>query len=195
MESLYNKPANNFALISICNELKMKVVQFTSSKAQCVKSYDLNELIDIKSYFNRLFTLSNGGEMEIWKLDSNFDLITNKNADNIGNEHEQRIISFDILPSRKIVMTASEDQRIKIWSLNKILLCQINIFERCDCACFGNSLGDLIISHHNKLSLIREYHLNISDVEIKNLKESIKKNQQKIINFRVYFSRQNSESE
>jgi len=61
--------------------------------------------------------------MEIWKLDSNFDLITNKNADNIGNEHEQRIISFDILPSRKIVMTASEDQRIKIWSLNKILLC------------------------------------------------------------------------
>jgi len=26
MESLYNKPANNFALISICIELKMKVV-------------------------------------------------------------------------------------------------------------------------------------------------------------------------
>jgi len=31
------------------------------------------------------------------------------NPDNTGNEHEMRIISFDILPSRKIVMTASED--------------------------------------------------------------------------------------
>lgn len=36
--------------------------------------------------------------MEIWKLNANFDLQTKKNLDNTGNDHEMKVISFDILP-------------------------------------------------------------------------------------------------
>ena len=54
--------------------------------------------------------------------------------------------------------------------MNKILLCQINIFERCECVCFGNMSGDLIIAHENKLSLIKDHHLGIYDTDMEIIK-------------------------
>ena len=65
---------------------------------------------------------------------------------------------------------------MKIWTLNKILVCQVNLQESCESAIFGNHLGDVIIAHESKLSLICEKYLQISDQELREVKIRFKKN-------------------
>ena len=70
---------------------------------------DLTQRIEIKTHFQRLFTLTTNGELQIWKINANYELFTLQNQDNEGNDHDLRIISFDLMPSKKIVLTGGED--------------------------------------------------------------------------------------
>lgn len=112
----------------------------------------------------RLFILQQTGEFEVFKLNKINKLYCRRNQD--VNEHELKIISLDVNEQKRIIMTASEDNKIKIWSYQKILLCQINVFENLDCAIFGNIMGDLVIAHSGKLSFLKEEIVEIDYSEL-----------------------------
>jgi hypothetical protein len=70
-----------------------------------------------------------------------------------GNEHDGYIITVDVDYGRKLLMTSSIDQRIKIWSWRKVLLLQLNVDDNLHGAWFINQVGDLLVAHDGKVSL------------------------------------------
>lgn len=98
-------------------------------------------------------------------------------------------------------MTASLDQRIKIWNYSKVHILTITIKENLHSAYFTNDLN-LLIFNENKLSLLRNNRIQISKTNVQNWKrdedqqtllhtfgeylESIKKKEGKAIkNYRI----------
>lgn len=75
-----------------------------------------------------MFLIFQSGEFEILKLDKMVQFYSRRvNQD--SNDHEQKILSIDTCDARKMVVTAGADNKIKLWSSQKILLCQINLQE------------------------------------------------------------------
>ena len=60
------------------------------------------------------------GQFEIFKLVKKSELICYSTDE--GNEHDSPLISVDVHHLRKLIITASHDQRIKIWTMRKVLL-------------------------------------------------------------------------
>lgn len=55
-----------------------------------------------------------------------------------ANEHERRIVTIDINLEKRLILTSSKDNKIKIWNFKKIILFQINLYEKLSGAVFVN---------------------------------------------------------
>lgn len=54
---------------------------------------------------------------------------------------------MDICASRKLIVTSSGDEKIKIWTYRKVLVMQLNVDDTLHGAWFVNTDGDIIVAH------------------------------------------------
>lgn len=62
-----------------------------------------------------------------------------------------------------------------MWYGGQVLLVDINVQEELNGAYFVSDSGDMIVSHHGKLSLIRETHLGITKSKLEKVKARVEK--------------------
>lgn len=61
-------------------------------------------------------------------------------------------------------MTSGSDNRIKIWSLLKVLVFEIKLDEGLKYTIWSNDL-EILVLHRNKLLYLRDMHIDASEVE------------------------------
>lgn len=74
-------------------------------------------------------------------------------------DHEGEIQSVDIEPKERFIMTAGKDNRIKIWSLVKVLVYEIKLDEGLRYAIWSNDL-EIFVAHRNKLLYLRDFTID-----------------------------------
>jgi len=147
---------------------------------------------------DKLFLSNSSGEFEIFSFNPTGELVCTKTSE--GNFHDKHIITIDFLPSKQLILTAAADNKVhffvsynllknfpqtfshffyffsspktkvKIWSLSKVVLSQINVPEKLSGAFFCNNKGDILLSHHKKISLIWFENLSIPEKYLANAK-------------------------
>eukprot|EP00795_Rhopilema_esculentum_P002341 gene2341-17978_t len=70
-------------------------------------------------------------------------------------DHYQGVLSVSFHPVLSIVCSSGKDSCIKIWSLDKNLLCEINVNNSLTSACFLNSSGEILMGFHGHIFIIR----------------------------------------
>lgn len=61
-------------------------------------------------------------------------------------------------------MTCGSDNKIKIWSLLKVLIFEIKLDEGLRYTIWSNNL-EILVSHRNKLLYLRDLHIDTSGIE------------------------------
>lgn len=61
-------------------------------------------------------------------------------------------------------MTSGSDNRIKIWSLLKVLVFEIKLDEGLKYTIWSNDL-EILVLHRNKLLYLRDMHIDASEIE------------------------------
>ena len=79
-----------------------------------------------------------------------------KNLDAV--DHEGEVLSIDMQPTHRFIMTAGSDNRIKIWSTFKTLVYQIKLDEGLKYAFWSNNL-EIFVAHRNKLLYLRDFKI------------------------------------
>ncbi|KRX03595.1 hypothetical protein PPERSA_04147 [Pseudocohnilembus persalinus] len=111
-------------------------------------------------------------------------LITKKTDE--ANDHEGKILSIDIMSQKQLITTAAIDNKVKIWSFQKVLICQINVEYDLQGSIFSDSQGDLVIAHDGKLSLIRGKYLQFPEKDIDELNSQMIEEAQEIDFYNLY---------
>ncbi|EAS06246.2 WD domain, G-beta repeat protein (macronuclear) [Tetrahymena thermophila SB210] len=186
IDSVYSSSHQDFLLVSLCEEYRIKVVKFHQNKIQCIQGYDLKQNIRMYSCFDQLFLLNLNGEFEVFSLNQDADLVCKQSDE--GNFHESKIISIDFLPAKQYVLTAAEDNKVKLWHMEKILLAQVNIYENLCGAYFASDDGDILISHNGKISLIKEFHFGIKQSQIEQINDKVAKQDRLIISIDEFYN-------
>lgn len=71
------------------------------------------------------------------------------------NEHEDKVLSFDVHYEKQLVVSSDADGLIKIWDFTMQLVREIKFTEAITAVCFLNHNGDLMAGHGGKLSRIQ----------------------------------------
>ncbi|KAL4435961.1 hypothetical protein ABPG74_022196 [Tetrahymena malaccensis] len=140
-------------LLSFSREGFFKMVGFTNKSADLIKSITIGQNFDMmKCFENKVILTTMQGDMKMFSLkeDKNFIIKQYENT----NEHERKIVTIDINLQKKFILTASKDNKIKIWNFKKIILLQINLYEKLSGATFINDQLDIVFSHSGRISLL-----------------------------------------
>lgn len=78
-------------------------------------------------------------------------------------DHEGEIVSIDIEPTNRLIMTAGTDNRIKIWSTIKLLIYEIKLDEGLKYTIWSNNL-EIFVAHRNKLLYLRNFNIDTQDI-------------------------------
>jgi hypothetical protein len=70
------------------------------------------------------------------------------------DEHEDELMSIDVLLSKGIFVTGGKDGLIKVWNIKKELVREIKFPEPITAVCFLNPLGDILVGHVGKVSSV-----------------------------------------
>jgi hypothetical protein len=87
-------------------------------------------------------------------------LVITQNLDAI--DHEGEILAVDYEPVRRVLMSSGSDNRIKIWSLRKVLLFEIKLDEGLKYTIWSNDL-EILVLHRNKLLYLRRMQLQLDE--------------------------------
>lgn len=82
-------------------------------------------------------------EKELFKL----------NSDKI-DEHEDELMSIDMLESKGLFVTGGRDGLVKVWNIKKQLIREIKFPEPITSVCFFNAQGDILVGHIGKVSSV-----------------------------------------
>ena len=70
------------------------------------------------------------------------------------DEHEDELMSIDMLQSRGLFVTGAKDGIIKVWNMRKELVREIKFPEPITAVCFFNQQGDILVGHVGKVSSV-----------------------------------------
>jgi hypothetical protein len=70
-------------------------------------------------------------------------------------EHDCNVTGSDYNTNLQMLVTSDEKGFIRLWNHNKKYLREIQMPTPCDSICFRNPRGDLLVSHSNRVSLIK----------------------------------------
>jgi len=108
-------------MASICAEQYLRLTSLDKNKASCFFSVFFGENLNmIRSFEDKLVLVYKKGIFEIANVTGDEELNVIQNLDAV--DHEGEIMSVDTEPKHRFIMTAGCDNRIKIWSVLKILI-------------------------------------------------------------------------
>lgn len=70
------------------------------------------------------------------------------------DEHEDELMSVDMLQSKGLFVTGGRDGLIKVWNMRKELVREIKFPEPITAVCFLNPQGDILVGHVGKVSSV-----------------------------------------
>jgi len=70
-------------------------------------------------------------------------------------EHEKPITGLDYNRKLGLIVSCCSQGSIKIWSIDKKFIREISFPHKVDSVCFFNSKGDILISHEQRVSMIK----------------------------------------
>lgn len=70
------------------------------------------------------------------------------------DEHEEELMSVDMLQTRGLFVTGARDGLIKVWNFRKELVREIKFPEPITAVCFLNPKGDILVGHVGKVSSV-----------------------------------------
>ena len=94
------------------------------------------------------------GESEMFEYDGSKQTLTWKQTEKT-REHEFPVTSCDFNQRLKVLVTGDSKGNIRLWSEDKLFLREIQFPTSIDSVCFLSSRGDLLVSHANRISLIK----------------------------------------
>lgn len=70
-------------------------------------------------------------------------------------EHEKSITGFDYNRKLGLVVSSCEAGQIKVWSVDKAFIREIQLPHKVESVCFHNQSGDILVSHEKNVSQIK----------------------------------------
>jgi len=70
------------------------------------------------------------------------------------DEHEDELMSVDMLISKGLFVTGGKDGLIKVWNIKKELVREIKFPEPITAVCFFNNEADILVGHVGKVSSV-----------------------------------------
>lgn len=112
---------------------------------------DAFELVKLN---NRVLFTFKSGDQELFRYDGCTNQFLQIESDK-QNEHDCPITAVDY--NRQLGLLVSSDQGgfIKLWSLDKKFIREIQFPHQVDAICFFNTKGDLLVSHEQRVSLLQ----------------------------------------
>jgi len=95
-------------------------------------------LTDIKSHGDLLFMGFKTGDTEMFMWSETEKELFKLNSDKI-DEHEDELMSMDMLESKGLFVTGGRDGLVKVWNIKKQLIREIKFPEPITSVCFFNA--------------------------------------------------------
>lgn len=160
---------HGYNLASICAENYLRLVSIENDKANCYFALNFGDSLKfMRSFEDKLILVFKKGIFEIASAVHTEELKVAQNLDAVY--HEGEIVSIDIEPTHRLVMTAGSDNRIKIWSTIKVLIYEIKLDEGLKYAIWSNRL-EIFVAHRNKLLYLRDFAIDTADILEKDIEE------------------------
>ena len=93
------------------------------------------------------------GDTQIFTWDEDQKELFKINCDK-QDEHEDELMSIDMLQSRGLFVTGGKDGLIKVWNMKKEMVREIKFPEPITAVCFFNQDGDILVGHVGKVSTV-----------------------------------------
>jgi WD40 repeat protein len=110
-------------------------------------------IADLKVKENLLFMGFKTGDTQIFTWDEDQKDLFKITCDK-QDEHEDELMSIDMLQSRGLFVTGGKDGIIKVWNMRKELVREIKFPEPITAVCFFNQQGDILVGHVGKVSSV-----------------------------------------
>lgn len=117
---------------------------------------------------DRIIVIFKSGETELFDYELDSDVILAEGEDPNGThahiylvenekqkEHDQKVTGVDSSKYVKLIVTSDTSGSIKMWSLEKRFMREIQFPHPIDSVCFLNKSGDILVSHVQRISKIR----------------------------------------
>lgn len=130
---------HGYNLASICAENYLRLISLEKDKANCYFAINFGDTLKfIRSFEDQLILVFKKGVFEIATAVQTEELKVAQNLDAV--DHEGEIVSVDVEPTHRLIMTAAMDNRIKMWSTSKVLIFEIKLDEGLKYAIWSNRL-------------------------------------------------------
>ena len=106
-----------------------------------------SELFDFE--IGNIVTLAEGEEQN--PLGAHFFLVENEKQ----KEHDCKVTGVDSSKHSRLIVTSDTSGSVKLWSLEKRFMREIQFPHQVDSVCFLNEKGDILVSHVNCISHVR----------------------------------------
>ena len=117
---------NKYTLASYCAEDYLRLILLENGKAHCFIAIHCSSNLKIfRSFEDKLVLVFKKGVFQIATACEAKNLQIIQNLDAV--DHQGEIDSIDVQPTHRLIMTAGNDNRIKIWSTSKTLVYQIKL--------------------------------------------------------------------
>lgn len=148
---------HGYNMVSICAENYLRITSIENEKASCYFVINFGDMLKfIRSFEDKLILVFRKGLFEIATAVAEEELKVMQNLDAV--DHEGQILSVDVEPIHRLVMTAGADNRIKIWSTLKVLIYEIKLDQGLRYSFWSNSL-EIFVAHSNKLLYLRDFNI------------------------------------
>jgi WD40 repeat protein len=156
------KGDHGYTLASVCAENYLRLTSLEKSQASCFFAvYFGDNLSFIRSFEDKLAIVFKKGIFEMARAVGPEECQVVQNLDAV--DHEGEIYSLDVEPTRRLLMTAGSDNRIKIWSMLKILIFEIKLDEGLKYGIWSNNL-EIFVAHRNKLLYLKDFAFDTEDI-------------------------------